>query len=203
MNPRQLTIAIFVLLAASLGMGLYAWHMQKRAKSTPAAYTGRVAPVRSGTTEEVTLYVADDASGTVRPQPAEIPLPQDRQQRAQEIIRALLNIYLDKSSTHPLAPGSDVRDVYLINPGVAILDMNSAFADGHRSGILVEDLTVASLVETVSDNIPGILRVKILVNGEERDTLAGHADLSVFYDVSAVNQMAVQMQSAQSQAAAP
>jgi hypothetical protein len=39
--------------------------------------------------------------------------------------------------------------------------------------------------------------VKILVDGKERDTLAGHADLSTFYDVGAVNQLATQLQSAQ------
>jgi hypothetical protein len=39
--------------------------------------------------------------------------------------------------------------------------------------------------------------VKILVEGKERETLAGHADLSGFYDVSAVNQLTAQLQAAQ------
>ncbi len=59
--------------------------------------------------------------------------------------------------------------------------------------MLVEELTVASLIHTVSANTPGILRVKILVDGKERDTLAGHADISDFYDVTAVNQLATQL----------
>ena len=190
MNSRQIVIAVVVLLTASLGMALYAWHMQKRARNAaPAAYSGSVAPPASGPTEQATLYIADDNSGELRPQQASIPLPEDRQQRAQELVRTLLNIYLNKNSSHPITPGSDVRDVYLVDPGVAVIDMNSAFADGHRSGILVEDLTVASLVETVAQNIPGILRVKILVNGQECDTLAGHADLSIFYDVQSANQL--------------
>lgn len=190
MNPRQLIITVVVLLSASLGMALYAWRMQKHARTTvTTAYSGSVAPPASGPTEQVTLFIADDNSGQLQPQQASIPLSEDRQQRAQELVRALLNIYLDKNSPHPIAPGSDVRDAYLVDPGVAVIDMNSAFADGHRSGILVEDLTVASLVETVAQNIPGILRVKILVNGQERDTLAGHADLSIFYDVPTANQL--------------
>jgi len=49
------------------------------------------------------------------------------------------------------------------------------------------------LIHTVSANTPGILRVKILVDGKERDTLAGHADISDFYDVTAVNQLATQL----------
>ena len=190
MNPRQLIITVVLLLAASLAMALYAWRMQKHARSAvPAAYSGSVAPPASGPTEQVTLFIADDTSGELQPRQASIPLSEDRQQRAQELVRALLNIYLDKNSSHPIAPGSDVRDAYLVDPGVAVIDMNSPFADGHRSGILVEDLTVASLVETVAQNIPGILRVNILVNGQERDSLAGLADLSIFYDVPSANQM--------------
>ena len=106
----------------------------------------------------------------------------------------LLGLYLDKSSSHPLGNGAEIRDVYLVDPGLAVIDTNDAFADGHRSGVLVEELTVASLVETLSANISGINRVKILVGGKERETLSGHADLSGFYDVSAVSQMVTGLQ---------
>jgi len=109
------------------------------------------------------------------------------------LLRALLGLYLDKPSPHPLGLGSEIRAVYLVDPGLAVIDLNAAFADGHRSGVLVEELTVASLVQTLAANIPGIARVKILVDGKERETLAGHADLSNFYDVAQVNQMVVQM----------
>jgi hypothetical protein len=78
-----------------------------------------------------------------------------------------------------------------------VIDINAAFADGHRSGVLEEELTVASLIQTLSANIPGILRVKILVEGQERETLAGHADLAQFFDVSAVNQLTQQLETIQ------
>jgi spore germination protein GerM len=87
--------------------------------------------------------------------------------------------------------------VFLVDPGVAVIDVNGAFAEGHRSGVLVEELTVASFIHTVSANTPGIQRVKILVNGKDSETLAGHADLSSFYDVSAVNALAGQLQGGQ------
>ena len=131
---------------------------------------------------------------TLRAESAQIPLPSGRQQRAEELLRALLSLYLDKSSPHVLGPGADIRSVFLVDPGVAVIDLNSAFADTHRSGVLVEELTVASLIHTITANTPDILKVKILVDGKERDTLAGHADLSSFYDVTAVNQLATQLQ---------
>jgi hypothetical protein len=199
MIPRHLYIAVAALLLIVLGMGIYAWHIRGRATATPVSATDTrpVAPPAEGPTEQVTLFVAYDDIGVLRAQAARIPLPSVRQQRAEELLRALLAVYLDKTSPHPIPPGSDVRGVYLVDPGLAVIDMNAAFADGHRSGVLAEELTIASLVQTLSANIPGILRVKILVEGKERETLAGHADLSGFFDVSGVNLLAAELQAGQ------
>lgn len=199
MIPRHLWIGVAIMLLAALGTGVYVWRMRGRVQQDeqPAAYTRPVAPPASGPTEQVSLYVAYDESGVLHAQPSRIPLPAGRQERAQELLRALLNIYQDKPSPHPLGPGADIRDVYLVDPDMAVIDVNRAFAEGHRSGILVEELTVVSMVQTLAVNIPGITRVKILVDGKASDTLAGHADLSNFYDVSAVTQMVAQLQSAQ------
>ena len=196
MIPRHLIIGVAAMLAVALGMSLYAWRMRGRATQAelPAEYAHPVAAPVQGPTEQVTLYVAYDDPGVLRAQPASIPLPAGRQERAEELLRALLGLYMDKASSHPLGPGSEVRDVYLVDPGLAVVDLNDAFADAHRSGVLVEELTVASLVQTLATGIPGINRVKILVGGKERETLAGHADLSCVYDVSAVGQMAAELQ---------
>jgi len=195
MIPRHLVIASAVMLVAVFALGIYAGRMRGRVTQSPPARDARpVAPPVSGPTESVTLYVANDEPGALRAQAANIPLPSARQQRAEEVLRALLEVYLSKNSTHPLAPGADIRAVYLVTPGIAVIDLNSAFANGHRSGVLEEELTVTSLIQTLAANIPDILRVKILVDGKERETLAGHADLSGFYDVGAVKQLASQLQ---------
>jgi spore germination protein GerM len=199
MIPRHLIIAVAILLAITLGMGFYVLRMRARVDRTDvsAANTQPVAPPVSGSSEQVTLYVAYDDAGVLRPKSVRITLPTGRQERAAEILRALLTLYLDKFSPHPLGPGSEIRDVYLVDPGLAVIDLNAAFADNHRSGVLVEELSVVSLVQTLSANIPGITRVKILVEGNERETLAGHADLSNFFDVPAVTQVVAQLQNTQ------
>lgn len=199
MIPRSMIISVAVMLAITLAMGLYIWRMPARVERNKlsAANTQPVAPPVSGTSEQVTLYVAYDDAGVLRPRSVHIQLPVGRQERAAEILRALLTLYLDKVSPHALGAGSEIRDVYLVDPGLVVIDVNAAFADNHRSGVLVEELSVVSLVQTLSANIPGITRVKILVEGKERDTLAGHADLSNFYDVPAVTQVVAQLQNAQ------
>ena len=180
MIPRHLIIGIAG--HAGRGVGNEPLRMADARPGHAGRIARRVRPSGSsagaGPTEQVTLYVAYDDPGVLRAQAASIPLPAGRQERAEELLRALLGLYMDKASSHPLGPGSEVRDVYLVDPGLAVIDLNDAFADAHRSGVLVEELTVASLVQTLATGIPGINRVKILVGGKERETLAGHADLS-------------------------
>jgi spore germination protein GerM len=191
MIPRALFITIAIMLVLVIALGFYFRQMQRQASELePAATTALpVTPPASGPTESVTLYVADDAAGELRPQSAKIPLPAGRQQRSEELLRALLRIYQQPAAAHPLAAASDIRSIYLVNPGVAVLDLNAAFADQHRSGIMVEQLTVNSLIETLAANVPGISRVSILVEGKPRDTLAGHADLTQFFDVPTFGQV--------------
>jgi len=197
MIPRHLTIAVTVMVAIALGMSFYAWRMRGRVNRAEApADTQPVAPPAAGPSEQVTLYVAYDDAEVLRPRVVRIPLPAGRQERAEELLQALVDLYLDKSSPHVLAPGSEIRGVYLVDPGLAVIDLNAAFANGHRSGVLIEELTMASLLGSLSANIPGISRITILVDGKERDTLAGHVDLTNFYDAASVNELVAQLQNA-------
>jgi hypothetical protein len=77
--------------------------------------------------------------------------------------------------------------VYLTNGGLCVIDVNAALADQHRSGMLLEQFTLLSLMETLTMNMPKVQQVKILVDGKERASLAGHADLSSFYPADAVH----------------
>ncbi len=190
MIPRHLVLSVAAMLVLVVAMGIYARHMRRQARELASASASAlpVAPPASGPTETVTLYVADDASGSLRAQSAQIPLPSGRQQRAEELLRALLRIYQQPGAAHPLSPASDIRSIYLVDPGGAVIDLNAAFADEHRSGILSEQLTVNSLIETLAANAPGIQRVRILVEGKTRETLAGHVDLTDTFDVQTISQ---------------
>ncbi len=194
MIPRHLLLGVAALLVLVVSMGIYLRHMRRQAAALDAAAASSlpVVPPASGPTETVTLYVAEDDAGMLRARSAQIPLPGGRQQRAEELLRALLRIYQQPGAAHPLSPAADIRSIYLVDPGAAVIDLNSAFADQHRSGILSEQLTVNSLVETLATNVPGIQRVNILVEGKPRDTLAGHADLTETFDVMTVVQASSQ-----------
>ncbi|HMK29926.1 MAG TPA: GerMN domain-containing protein [Terriglobales bacterium] len=183
MIPRHLLVAAIVLCLALLGMVFYGLHLKREAEQlkpeAPAAKL--ITPPVAGSTEHIPLYVPDDARGLLLRRDVVTPLTAEPGQRAAEVLRALFAACQEKSSTHPLAPGADVKSVFVINGNTAVIDVNAEFADRHQSGILVEELTLAAMARTLAENIPGITRLRILVEGKQRDTLAGHADLTSFY----------------------
>ena len=186
---RPILIMFLLLLLIAAGLGYYAYHLRNRVASEEQQMAQRsqvVVPPASGPTTLVTLYVASDADGSLRRSQEDLALPQERSERARAVLRALFGKYSQGSSTHPIGAGSDVRDVFLMAANTAIVDTSAAFADSHPSGVLVEELTIASIVNTLNANDPQITRVKILVDGKERDTLAGHADLRRFYSVGSM-----------------
>ncbi len=190
---QRVKIALVLLVLAVAAMGYYALHLKRQAEKLPTRVsdTRPIAPPISGPSETVMLYVARDSDGMLHKQEATIAVPGDPNERARQILRALFSIYLDKNSPHPLGSGADVKYVFLLKPNMAIVDTNAAFAETHRSGVLVEQLTVASIARTLAANVPGTIKIKILVEGKERETLAGHADLSDFYNTAAGDQFPV------------
>jgi hypothetical protein len=171
MIPRQFLITVIILFALTIAMSVYVWQLRRREIRSPqlTEKNEHVAPPASGAMERVTVYVAYDSVGE------------------------LMSLYTAKDSTHPLTAGAEIRQVFLVDPGIAVVDVNSAFVEGQVSGVLPEELTIASLVQTLATNMPELARVKILVDGKEQETLAGHADLTGFYDVQQIAEVAKQL----------
>jgi len=187
--PRSLQIAAGLLLVAVFGMGFYVLRTKRRAEMLEARTDQRpVAPPVSGPVGRAVLFVAHDDTATLERRELQIALPTEPAERAREALRAVLAIYQERPSPHAIGAGADVRAVYLVKRNMAVVDTTPDFANHHPSGVLAESLTIASLAETLAANTPGITQVKFLVDGRERETLAGHADLSGFYDVSAMGQ---------------
>ncbi|PSH03624.1 MAG: hypothetical protein CXZ00_11250 [Acidobacteria bacterium] len=175
-----LTVAIFVLC-------FYLVHLKRKAESmgdepVPQAMT---API-SGPAEEITLYVANDEDASLLPVSVSSAMPLDPGERGRIVIHTLITRYLRNDSPHPLGAGADVHDVYLLDPASAVVNLNAAFADSHRSGVEVEQLTVFSIVRTLKAQFPGLSRVRFLIEGKTRETLAGHIDISGWLDVAMV-----------------
>jgi hypothetical protein len=179
--------AVAALVLAILAMGFYLVHLKRKAESIGAGVVSQelTAPV-NGPAEQMTLYLASDEDDSLRPTSITFALPSDPGERGRLALHTLIARYLQKDSTHPLGVGADVHDVYLLDPASAVVNLNAAFANSHRSGIEVEQLTVFSMVRTLQAQLPQLTRVRFLVEGKTRDTLAGHIDLTGWMDVGLV-----------------
>ncbi|HSE49096.1 MAG TPA: GerMN domain-containing protein [Terriglobales bacterium] len=187
--PRHVMITVGVLLVAVFLTGFYVLQLKKTAEQQAQRTDSRpVAPPAAGPEEVVTLTIAYDDDAVFRSVKVSMPVPPEKTERAREVLRALIAEYTQKPSPHPLAEGADVREVFLVND-LAIVDLNPALADAHRSGAFVETLTLTSMAATLAQNVPGVQRVRFLVDGKERETLAGHADLMATYDVKQIQEL--------------
>jgi hypothetical protein len=196
MIPRHVQITFVLLLVLVFVSGIYILRLHRGTEESLrlASIQHPVGPPRSGTSENFKLTIAYDDDGVFRSLEFSSVLPSESSSRAREILETLINYYIAKPSPHPLADDSAVNSVFLVNQKLAVIDLNGAFADGHRSGIMIEDFTVMSLIDTLAMSFPELEQVKFLVDGKQRETLAGHADLKSIYSTAAVHKIVQQLQ---------
>jgi hypothetical protein len=84
-----------------------------------------------------------------------------------------------RTPTVPVASDNPATELKPSTPGgeLAIIDLRGSFVNQHPSGVEVETLTLLSMIGTLHANLPQIEQVRFLVDGQSRETLAGHADL--------------------------
>ena len=86
----------------------------------------------------------------------------------------------DAAETHTGSDGENSRS----GQQLAVINLSSNFVASHPSGLETETLTVLSICGTIHANLPRVTQVRFLVDGQQRPTLAGHADLTRTYLVS-------------------
>ncbi|MEO6982545.1 MAG: GerMN domain-containing protein, partial [Edaphobacter sp.] len=173
-----------------------------------------IAAPTTTSTQDITLYLANDADGSIAPTEKQFALPQEPTLRARALLDYLLAQYSLPASPHVLQSGPAVADVFFVNLPIttptavntlsattglpqqekvhpvrplrstgelAVVNLRSAFVENHPSGIQVEELTLLSIIGTLHAAFPQLTEICFLVDGQPRDTLAGHADLTHTY----------------------
>jgi hypothetical protein len=168
-------IVVFALAAAwVLFVGLPRWYAtrgQQAAEARPAAAAAAPAVRRITAT---LFYVSPDGMALV-PVQREVAFGATPAEQARAIVEAQLAAAPPQVSAIPA--GVTLRDVFITERGDAFVDLSADITTKHPGGSLDEILTVYTLVDALTVNLPAIQRVQILVDGKEVDTLAGHVDL--------------------------
>lgn len=73
--------------------------------------------------------------------------------------------------------GTQLRAFFLLDDGTAVVDFTDSLRKNHPGGCRREQLTLFSIVNSLTLNVPEIDRVKILINGADIRTLTGHVPL--------------------------
>lgn len=191
MNRKILIIVLAAALVVSL-MGILILyfserHQQESSQTEEREQAKRIeeamAPIpQSGATQviDVKLYfrAASPASGApslLTPEIRRIGLFPEKD----AFLRRLMEVLAGGPGTdaYPTIPkGTTVRQVFIVDD-LAVVDFSGEISTRHPGGALEELATIYSIVNTITENVPGIHSVRILVDGSERSTLAGHVSL--------------------------
>jgi sporulation and spore germination protein len=122
--------------------------------------------------------------GSLMPVTVEMPLSKDPTLRAKQALNTLLAGPVS-AELRTLPPDAVLLALYMLPDGTAIADFSEALATATPSGIESEQMAVDSISKTLEANVPQVRWLKILIHGQEVDTLAGHLDLTRTFLVNA------------------
>jgi spore germination protein GerM len=141
------------------------------------------------------FWTSSEDESALAPVIIQLALSKDAALRAKQVINTLLAGPVD-SDLRTLPPDAALLAFYLLPDGTAVADFSEALATSTPSGIQSEQLAVDSIARTLEANVKPVKRLKILIHGQELDTLAGHVDLTQLFivDTKAAQQGAVSLE---------
>jgi len=115
--------------------------------------------------------------GSLTPVGIDLPLSKEPALRAKQVLNTLLAGPVD-TELRTIPSDAVLLAFYLLPDGTGIADFSEALATSTPSGIVSEQMAVDSIAKTLEANVPQVRWLKILIHGQEMDTLAGHLDLT-------------------------
>jgi spore germination protein GerM len=170
----QKALAAVLLLALALGL---IWFLKHRAhKKIELAHNAYNSPLYEPGDKPMKVYIKAVEMDNGRLFNLEQTIYQSKTRVNQ--MRQLLQIFLNGPRTGkdqvPVPEGLKLNDFYFTSQGIAVVDLSTAEIPPGRFGFYEEVLFIRGLIETLSQNFFEIKQVKVLVNGNESLTLAGH-----------------------------
>jgi spore germination protein GerM len=182
---KLIAIAVVSLLVACGGGAESELHVEPIEIPPSAIDPGVVAPAKEADDDPVAplqiqvveLYFPSAEDDGLVAEAREIFATAAPGDRAKQIVADLISGPATELALRAIPSGTRLRQIYVLEGGVAYVDFSDDLRDGLGGGSTEELFAVYSVVDSVVLNIPEIERVGILIDGESIDTLNGHMDL--------------------------
>ncbi|MEN6332183.1 MAG: GerMN domain-containing protein [Smithella sp.] len=129
----------------------------------------------------VIVYFSDSQERFLKPEKRYVFVTDETAQQVKEITKALL----DGSKTklvNTFPAGVSIKDVKVNDEGTAFISFSKNLTKLHPGGATAEMATIYSLTNSVTENVTGIKRVKILIDGKELPSIKGHISTKKAFD---------------------
>jgi len=176
-DMRRYLIAL-ILVAVSMVAGIVFYlifHQPEEPMPAPegAKQSGPPAAVNGAV---VNLYFADNDRLFLTAESRTVPNTKDPSILGRHIIEALIR-GPQKGLARTVPEAAALRAIYITENGRAYVDLKDGIMAHHPGGSKSELMTIYSIVNSLVLNVPAIHSVKIIVEGRESMSLAGHIDL--------------------------
>ena len=178
---RTLAIGAAAVGGAVLVYGMFVWLPRLTTRAARTATLGAVSaapvvPAAPGRKIKARLfYVAEDGTKLTSVE-RDVAYGEGAVEQAREILSAQI-APVAEPLVSAVPAGTTLRAVFITDSGEAFVDLSRDVVTGHSGGTLGELLTVYTIVNALTANLPAITSVQLLVEGKEVDTLSGHIDL--------------------------
>jgi len=175
---RLLFGVVVIIFAVAAAAGVYVWSLMggpgvPQNAEVPAQRVP-IQPSRTDETLMITLYFPSD--GMLAPASAAVRRQPDGQSQAREILAAMLGD--PRTAQTALLKDVRLREIYLDAAGTAYVDLATAPQKEIRASAGEELAAIYAIVNTLMQNIEEIKHIRVLLDGREVQTLAGHIDLT-------------------------
>lgn len=172
---RSSTTAVCILLLAVLtGLGWLVFDNLQLRKETQ-----RLSQELRQNEEKIAVFFIKSTPTNFYLKPVFVKIGRDKNKHLQALEALFAGPPESSNLTAVFARETKVLDFKLDN-GLATVNLNRS-ATRLNVGAQGESLAVASLVNTLT-KLPDVFRVKILIEGKEVDSLAGHVDLTGIFE---------------------
>lgn len=175
-NLVQVAVALALLALLVLAVTFGLERLFAPPSGTAATDTGGAGAAAGIGHITATLFYATPDGEALAGVRREVPLADGTVAQGRQILTAQM-APAPEGYVATIPPGTTVRAFYVTAQGDAFVDLSADVSSKHPGGSTTELLTVYTIVNAVTANLPAVRRVQILIDGKEADTLAGHVDL--------------------------